>query len=95
VNVIRCNQEEHLCFHKFQLDPPSKPHLLDYLISSTKEWCNVDDKNNKYIIPIELWIEEACRSIGDLWNFIATVLHVDPCPIVGYFRDMKKVPTYS
>jgi hypothetical protein len=66
--------------------------LLDNSMSSTNEWCNVEDKNNKYISPIEFWIEEACSSTGDLWHFVATLLHDDPCPMARPFQVIKKVP---
>jgi hypothetical protein len=64
-------------------------------MSSIDKWCNNDDKNNKYINPVELWIEEACSSTRDLWHFGATLLHDDPYPIAGSFQVMKELPTYA
>jgi hypothetical protein len=64
-------------------------------MSITNKWFNASNENNKYINPIELWIEEACSSTWDAWYSIVTLLDDDPNPIEGSFRVMKELPAYA
>jgi hypothetical protein len=89
--VIRHIQGEQEFSCKFQLEPPSKPLLLDSPVSSTDEWCNVEGNNDKYINPIDLWIEEACNRPSEPWHFFDFLLQ-DEDSITDLVQSMKKVP---
>jgi hypothetical protein len=60
-------QGGHQSLCRFHLELPSKPLLLENLMSRADEWCNVEDANDKYIIPVDSWIEEACSSPDEPW----------------------------
>jgi hypothetical protein len=55
--VIKYIQREQQFSCRFQLEPPSKPLLLDNAMSNIDEWFNASDENIKYISPVESWIE--------------------------------------
>jgi hypothetical protein len=59
-------------------------------MSSTDEWCNVEDKNDKYINHVDLWIEEACSSPDEPWRFFDFLLH-DEDSIADMVQAMKEV----
>jgi hypothetical protein len=60
-------QRGHQSLCRFHLELPSKPLLLENSMSSTDDWCNVEDTNDKYISPVDSWIEEACSSPDEPW----------------------------
>jgi len=62
-------------------------------MSSANEWCNVDTKNNGYISPIEIWIEEACNSPSEPWNSFDFLQH-DEDSNADLIQAMKEVPMY-
>jgi hypothetical protein len=85
--------QHSLC--RFQLEPPSKPLLHDNPMNNINGWFNASDENNKYIIPVELWFDEAWGSTMDAWYSIVNLFHDDSILIVGSFQVMKELPTYA
>jgi hypothetical protein len=64
-------------------------------MSSIDEWCNAEDKNDKYIGLVELWIEGACSNTRDPWHYLVSLLHDNIYPITRSFQVMKELPTYA
>jgi hypothetical protein len=63
-------------------------------MSNIDKWCNVEDNNDEYISPINLWIEETSSGPDEPWHFFYFPVH-DEDSIVDMVQDMKEVLTYA
>jgi hypothetical protein len=78
--MIKNNKEVHQSSYRFLLDPPSESLLLDGLMSSSDSLSyGAYDKKDVCIIPVHVWIEEACSSRGKPWHALIILSHDHYC----------------
>jgi hypothetical protein len=95
IYMIESNKEGKQYSCRFLLEPPSKPLLLDGLMSNNDGLSYAYVKKDDYISPIHLWIEEACNNIGKPWHAFILLSHDhDPTSYFGQGK-VKEMPTYA
>jgi len=81
--MIKRSKEHHQSSYGFLLEPPLKPLLLDGFMSNINGFPYTCIKENDYISPILLWIEEACNNICQPWHAFNVLLY-DHCPTLDF-----------